>query len=232
MTDYPRYAIYFIPCADSLLYRFGAELLGYDSYRAVDCSMPESIIDRFSDWRDLTADPRKYGFHATLKAPFPLHNASNENELRDACRTFVETPRPAPQITPVVSALGDFIAVVPDSPSAALAQLATDCVIAFEPFRAPMTPGDRARRNPDRLTERQRQQLDAWGYPYVFDDFRFHLTLTGRLPAERRPDILDALRRGFAQLATKSLAIDRIALCRQTDKASRFTVLETFALRS
>lgn len=231
MTDYPRYAIYFIPCPESRLYQFGADLLGYDSYRAIACSLPAAMISQFPDWRDLTADPRKYGFHATLKAPFPLHAGKTENELRDACRAFVETPRQTPQITPVVNALGDFIAIVPDRPDAPLAQLAMDCVIAFEPFRAPMTSEDRARRNPERLTERQAQQLDAWGYPYVFDDFRFHMTLTGRLPAERRPDVLDALRRGFAQLATTSLAIDRIALCRQTDKASRFTVLETFALR-
>jgi putative phosphonate metabolism protein len=231
MTHYPRYAIYFVPPADSPLYRFGADLLGYDSFRATDCDFPADLLQQHDDWRDLTKDPRKYGFHATLKAPFPLRLGKSEIELFQACRTFADITRPVPRIVTMVNALGDFVAVVPSEPNAALNQLANDCVIAFEPFRAPMTTDDRARRNPERLTTQQAQQLDQWGYPYVFNDFRFHMTLTGRIAAERRPGILNSLRTRYAMLQMTSQTIGEIALCRQDSKDSRFTVVETFPIK-
>ena len=87
----------------------------------------------------------------------------------------------------------------------------------FDSFRAPLTPEDRARRNPSALTPRQRDYLDRWGYPYVLEDFRFHMTLTGRLDAERREPVLTMLRERFAALGLQTLAIDRIACCRQDD---------------
>ena len=69
MADYPRYAIYYTPAPGSDLDRFGAQLLGYDAFTGVDLPFPDSILQMSPDWHDLTRDPRKYGFHATLKAP-------------------------------------------------------------------------------------------------------------------------------------------------------------------
>ena len=72
MTDYPRYAIYYVPAPDSDLDRFGAQLLGYDAFSGEDLPLPDGILPAAPDWHDLTSDPRKYGFHATLKAPMSL----------------------------------------------------------------------------------------------------------------------------------------------------------------
>ncbi len=88
--------------------------------------------------------------------------------------------------------------MIPAEPSAELELLAAEATKAFDPFRAPLSPEDRARRNPDRPTPRQRDYLDRWGYPYVFEEFRFHMTLTGRLPAERREPVVAMLRERFA----------------------------------
>ena len=99
------------------------------------------------DWHDLTRDPRKYGFHATLKAPMTLAPGQTEAELLAACEIFAGTPRPIPVIRPVVDSISGFIAVVPAEPSAELERLAADCVREFDCFRAPLTPEDRARRN-------------------------------------------------------------------------------------
>jgi hypothetical protein len=203
MADTSRYAIYYAPGHLGDYERFGAHLLGYDVYDGKDLPFADGIEQAATDWRDLTHDPRKYGFQAQRKSPL---------------------------ITPVVRALGDFIAIVPAERSAELEQFAADCVGTFDSFRAPLTPKDRARRDPDRLTQRQRDYLDRWGYPYVMEELRFHMTLTGRLAAERRETVLAMLQQRFAALNLTSLAIDRLVLFRQADANSRFKVLGQYTL--
>jgi putative phosphonate metabolism protein len=231
MARYPRYAIYFVPAPGSDLNRFGADLLGYDAFDGIDAPFPDRLTQAVPDWHELTQDPRQYGFHATLKAPFALVPGRSEAELIAACRTFADTARPIPVITPVVEAISGFIAVVPGQHSAELDRLAADCVRDFDPFRAPLTVEDRARRNPAALTTAQVDHLDRWGYPYVMDDFRFHMTLTGRVAAERRDGLVALLRTRFAALDLRALAVDRIAVFRQDDAASRFRVLAHFGLQ-
>ena len=147
-----------------------------------------------------------------------------------ACATFAEKARPMPVIRPVVDAISGFIAVIPAEPVDALQQLAADCVRDFDSFRAPLTADDRARRKPEKLSERQREYLDRWGYPYVMEEFRFHMTLTGRLDAERRGPILEMLRARFATLKLETLAIDRITLFKQDDAKARFRIIGEWTL--
>lgn len=230
MTGLPRYAIYFAAGADHALSRFGAELLGYDGYTGDEVSFPQEALHTAPDWHDITADPRKYGYHGTLKAPMALAPGRTEAELKAACATFAEKARPMPVIRPVVDTISGFIAVIPAEPVDALQQLAADCVRDFDAFRTALTAGERARRKPEKLGERQREYLDRWGYPYVMEEFRFHMTLTGRLDAERRGPILEMLRGRFATLDLETLTIDRIALFRQEDAASRFRIIGEWAL--
>jgi len=230
MTVLPRYAIYFSAGADSALSRFGAELLGYDAHTGDDVPFPREALQIAADWRDVTADPRKYGFHATLKAPMALVSGRTEAELMAACATFAGQPRTISVIRPVVDTISGFIAVIPAEPVDALRQLAADCVREFDSIRAALTAEDRARRKPEKLTERQRDYLDRWGYPYVMEEFRFHMTLTGRLDAERRGPILEMLRTRFASLRLGTLAIDRLALFKQDDAKARFRIIGEWAL--
>jgi putative phosphonate metabolism protein len=231
MAKYPRYAIYFATARGSVLDRFGAELLGYDAWTGEDLPFSSGVNDAEPDWRELTEDPRKYGFHATLKAPIALADGKTEAELLSACAAFAETPRRIPVIAPVVDAISSFIAVIPKERSRELEQLAADCVIAFDAFRAPLAAEDRARRNPERLTERQRDYLDRWGYPYVMEEFRFHMTLTGRIESPRRERVLSMLRDRFSAIGLKSLSIDAIAVFRQDDASSRFRIIDRWPLR-
>ena len=171
---------------------------------AKTCRFRKTSLSAAPDWRDLTADPRKYGFHATLKAPFSLAQGRTEAELFAACAAFAATPRAIPVIRPVVGSISGFIAVIPADPPAELIRLAADCVSEFDAFRAPLTEADRARRNPSRLTSAQRAHLDRWGYPYVMEEFRFHMTLTGRLDASRAGDRSgDVARIGFPRSASR-----------------------------
>ncbi|WP_426409918.1 DUF1045 domain-containing protein [Bradyrhizobium ganzhouense] len=230
MTGFPRYAIYFAAGADNALSRFGAELLGYDAYAGDEVSFPQGALHIAPDWRDITADPRKYGFHGTLKAPMALVSGKTEAQLVTACATFAAKARPMPVIRPVVDTISGFIAVIPAEPVDALGQLAADCVRDFDSFRPALTAEERARRRPEKLGERQREYLDRWGYPYVMQEFRFHMTLTGRLDTERRGPILEMLRERFATLKLNALAIDRIALFKQDDAKARFRIIGEWTL--
>jgi putative phosphonate metabolism protein len=231
MASTARYAIYYAPGPGSDLDCFGARLLGYDAYRGEQLPFPDGIKHITPDWHDLTRDPRKYGFHATLKAPLSLADGRTEADLLAACQAFADSPRPIPLIAPVVDSISGFVAILPAAPSAELGQLAAECVSQFDSFRAPLTAADRERRNPSQLTPRERDHLDRWGYPYVMEDFRFHLTLTGRLPASRREPVLSMLRSRFSETGLTTLAIDRIALFRQENAGSQFRIVDHWKLR-
>jgi putative phosphonate metabolism protein len=224
-----RYAIYFVPPADGGLYRLGSSLLGYDCYRSADVPLPGGLP---GDWADMTEAPRRYGFHGTLVAPFRLWPDRHEAELVQAAAEFIATPREVATIEPVVRALGKFIAIVPRVRDARLDRLAADCVTAFDRFRAPLSAADRARRGIG-LSERERANLERWGYPYVFEDFRFHMTLTGPLDEQRRRAVTDLLAARLAEAhADGPLPIDRVLLLRQDDDNGRFRVLHEALLRS
>jgi putative phosphonate metabolism protein len=228
MVEFPRYAIYYAPEPGSTLDRLGSELLGYDAHRGVALSFADGI--EFADWHELTQDPRKYGFHATLKAPMALAPDKDEDQLVAACAIFAAEPRAIPVIEPVVDLISGFIALVPAKPSAALQGLAADCVRAFDPFRADLTEKDRARRNPSKLSDRQVGYLDRWGYPYVFDEFRFHMTLTGRVAPDRAADIVAMLRGRLSEVTREKLLVDRLALFRQDTDREPFRIIRHWPL--
>src|SRR3981189_238462 len=232
MGDFPRYAIYYNPPPGSDLDRFGAQLLGYDAFHGDDLAFPNDIMWAAPCWGELTNDPRKYGFHATLKAPLSLAQGKTEAELLAACAAFASAPRAIPEIRPVVGSISGFIALIPAEPPPGLIQPAAGRVSEFDSFRTPLTEEDRARRNPYRLTPRQREHLDRWGYPYVMEDFRFHMTLTGRLDAGRRGPVMTMLRNRFSAVGLETFAVDRIAVFRQDDPRSRFRILDHWKLRS
>jgi hypothetical protein len=226
----PRYALYFVPAADSALYRFGAAVLGYDGYTGSDVDFLDRLPMEGATWHDATREPRRYGFHATLKAPFHLANGCDETALLDALQTFCRSIESASVFEPIVASLAGFIAIVPTAANPAIDRLAAACVTGFDRFRAPMSAQERDGRTVG-LSERQAGNLDRWGYPFVFDDFRLHLTLTGRLDADRHAVVLRYLRNRFAAAwGPRPVAIDRIALLRQDRPDARFFVIRHAAI--
>ena len=222
-----RYALYAAPPPDDPLWRFGSSVIGYDAALARDAAFPAGEPFGRPDWAELTDDPRRYGFHGTLKAPFELAEDASEADLLEAAMIFAERRSAVVLPAMTVALLKSFIALVPAEPSDALATLAADCVRDLDAFRAPMSETDRARRLKAPLTERQIAQVDAFGYPYVFEDFRFHMTLTGSLPEPLRIPVREALAAAYAPLAAP-VRVDALAVFRQDDRQSRFTILARF----
>ncbi|CAN7454774.1 DUF1045 domain-containing protein [Bosea sp. LjRoot90] len=227
----PRYALYYTPAADSALWRFGSATLGYDAIAGADIDFAIPSGCEGLDWPDLTAEPRRYGFHATLKAPFELANGRNEGALRAFARNYV-AGRPPVQLAGLsVNALGRFIALTPSESSEELQRSAFELVQAFEPFRAPLSPADLERRLQSPLTPAHRAYLEAYGYPYVGDAFRFHMTLTGSLPDAQVAPIKAALVQAHAQAVPAGpVLIDQVAIFKQESRTSRFVLLDSIPL--
>lgn len=225
-----RYALYYVPASDSPLWRFGCSIIGYDSLRG--CDVPLSCPEGWTagDWRDATAEPRRYGFHATLKAPFRLAVGQSEQDLRQAVRAFSNGRAPVPLGRLQTAQLGSFVALVPEVQGGGLESFAAQVVMAFEPFRAPLTAEDRARRKPEALPARERAYLDRYGYPYVLDAFRFHMTLSGPLPAGRIAGTRDALDAMLAEVGSLPDLVDAVALCRQDGPGTGFRILDVSVL--
>lgn len=231
MTDpESRYAVYFVPAADSKLYRFGSAVLQYDCYTGAAILPPAELRAQADEWRKATEEPRRYGFHATLKAPFYLAPTCREAQLVSAFQSFAAIGRAIATIQPVVTMLSGFAAIVPEHTNLALNALAADCTTIFDAFRAPMTAQERARRLASGLNPSQVANLDRWGYPYLFADFRFHMTLTGKINAERREPAVAVLRKLFQQSGAGPITVDRLALTKQDTPTSAFQVLSTTPL--
>ncbi len=160
----------------------------------------------------VTVDARRYGFHGTLKAPFRLADGHDLDGLEAAVADLAGSRDPVALSGLRVASLGGFLALVPTGPVPALDALAADVVMRLDGFRAPPTDAETARRDPASLSPRQRELLATWGYPHVLDRFRFHLTLTDRIPAAARPRAEAALAAWFAAATDRPVAVDALAL--------------------
>ncbi|MDK9696240.1 MAG: DUF1045 domain-containing protein [Siculibacillus sp.] len=223
----PRYAIYLAPGSETPLWRAASRVIGRDAVTGESLGFPDFAPCDVDDWAEVTAEPRRYGFHGTLKAPFELAEGCRESLLLDAAAGFAAARHgfSVPDLS--VKVLKSFVALTPDTAHADLDGLAADCVVAFEPFRAPLTPAERERRVASLSDPGHVASVDRWGYPWVFEDFRFHMTLTGPLPAERREPIRAGLA-AFLDDVARPLAVDAICVFHQERRDAPFRVLERF----
>lgn len=223
---YRRYAIYAVP--EGALHARGSAWLGWDSVAAR--RVPHPDLDGLPDTAAaLTETPRKYGFHGTIKPPFRLAPGCDVAALHAAATALAG--RSAPVILPdlEVRRLGGFVAIVPAQPVPALADLAATWVRDLDTFRAAPAPEELARRRKAGLTDRQEALLADWGYPYVFEEFRFHLTLSGKRKTGEADALAARLGAHFADLLTRPLALD--TLCLMGEGADgRFRLLHRYTL--
>lgn len=218
----PRCAIYFAPPPGSDLETFGCTWLG----RRLDGqSVAQPRLDGVAPTRleEVTRSPRHYGFHGTLKAPFALAEGTSPEDLDAAAEAFARHRAPL-EVVLRPSSLGGFLALVPAERSAALDRLATDCVTAFEAHRGPLEDEEIARRRAAGLTPRQDAYLMRYGYPYVLDDFRFHMTLTERLQPPEHDELLAILAERAAPVCAAPVVVGAISIYEQPDRSVPFVL--------
>jgi putative phosphonate metabolism protein len=220
-----RYAIYWAPPTESELARFGAAWLGRDA--EADRAIPGllSIADQA-----LVAEPRRYGLHATLKPPFALRDAADIGDLELALARFATGRKTVPLGPLALTDLKGFLALCPPQRLPALHELADDCVRDFDRFRAPATAQDIAKRRASGLTPAQESHLLAWGYPYVLDQFQFHVTLSQRLEPEPRARLRADLETRLATVLETSFEINDLALFEEPTPGAPFRLRRRFRL--
>lgn len=225
--DFKRYAVYVTPEPGPLA-EFGAAWLGWDctTGRSVDHLTVPGLPIPLSE---ITETPRKYGLHATMKPPFRLVHGQSEAALVTAFETFCSTTAPVTLAGLDLACLGRFLALVPEGDETALRCLAAEALQAFEPFRAPLTEAELAHRRAGGLSPEHDALLVQWGYPYVMQAFRFHITLSGKLPraeARRTQAVLAPL---LEPLLPRPFAIAALSLMGE-DESGRFHLIRRDAL--
>lgn len=221
---FERYAIFYTP-VDALA-AFGAAWLGWDS--ALGRAVPNMTTGNL-DVAALTATPRKYGFHATLKAPFRLAMGANLAQLQQAATQFA-----GQHAAFEIGALElrhdrNFVALRPKGLNVQLQDFASAIVKDFDHLRAPLSDADIARRRKSTLSARQDQQMLDWGYPFIFEDFHFHLTLSGTLPQDTSAQVMTALAPHLMPIVQRPFVIDAITVMGQ-DKDGLFHQIHRHAL--
>lgn len=234
-----RFAVYYAPPAGSCWWHEGSRWLGRDA--ATGQGLPQPAVEALSKpLAALTTDPRRYGWHATLKAPMRLHGGATVDDLRLGLRQIASRhaafslPLRVDVLHVGKTAGGDeagFVALRPLAAAAAATQLdvlAQDCVRSIDDLRAPPSDAEVARRNAMPLSARQRDMFARWGYPFVFDEFRFHLTLSDKVAPEDATAITEWWQPRVQALGP--LPVDSFALFVQATPESPFRLVERFAL--
>lgn len=206
-----RVGVYYAPAANDPLWQAGSIWLGRDA--ATDSPRPQPDLPELIAQ---TAEPRRYGLHGTLKAPFaPRHGF--EAFLRTAtrfaagCKTF-ELPALA------VTNLHGFLALCPAEPAPELHRLADECVRQLDEHRTPENASVQAQRGAGKTT-RQQSHIAKWGYPFVFEDFYFHMTLTGQM--QHNP-YFEAARLHFHSSLARARRVESLAIFVEDHKGSPF----------
>jgi hypothetical protein len=206
-----RFAIYFAPERGSLL-----------DERAEAWLVRPEIAPR-------AVSARRYGFHATLKAPMRL--GRSRHELEATLERFAATHAPVPLEHFDVRLLDGFLALTTEPQPKRLTDFAAEVVVAFDPFRAPLDAAERGRRLQAPLAPRQIELLDRYGYPYVLEEFRFHMTLTDRLSLGLEDEMVAEARAWFATALSGPIALDRLVVFCEPTPGADFVRLDDYPLR-
>ncbi|MEC7258956.1 MAG: DUF1045 domain-containing protein [Pseudomonadota bacterium] len=225
MTEFTRYAIYYLPPEAEAWAVWCTAWLGWDAVQGKEVAHPVTGLPV----AELTATPRKYGLHATLKPPFRLASDVTRDGLERACADLAATLAPATAPALGRARLGRFQALCPEGDASQLNALAAHCVRDLDALRAPPTQAELDRRRARGLGPAQERNMMEWGYPHVMAQFRFHITLTGRLHQPLRDDADRLLQEALAPHLPRPFRIDAIALVGEAPDG-RFHLIRRFAL--
>ncbi|WP_293577321.1 DUF1045 domain-containing protein [Phaeobacter sp.] len=224
---FSRYAIYYLPPATEPWSQFATQWLGWDIHHGQQIDHP---ADTGLDISAITRTPRKYGLHATIKPPFRLADGTSVDALADRFAALARSARAVSLDGLALTRMGRFLALCPVGDQSALNKLALQCVRDLDEFRAPPPEAELERRRQGGLSAVQEQALMTWGYPYVGDSFRFHITLSGRQPKSELPEIETFLQARLVPLLPTPITISDLALVGE-DTLGRFHLIsrQTFA---
>ncbi|RXZ45667.1 DUF1045 domain-containing protein [Crenobacter cavernae] len=192
-----RLAVYAAPTADTAFWRRGSAWLGFDAAAGEAVAQPVIEGMAVSRLAELTQDAARYGWHATLKAPFALACGADAKDVLDAVSQLAARFT-AFDVPLALGELAGFLALRPAGETGTLAELSAAATVALAPFTASLSEDEIERRSAK--LDRRRQELTArWGYPHLFEHFRFHFTLAAPCTLEEQTTLAEAARRHFGE---------------------------------
>ena len=214
-----RAALYWAPATSDPLWTLGSAWLGRDAETGAACAQPA-----LPGIAELTAAPRRYGFHATLRPPMQL--ATGWDEFREAAAAIARATRPFALPPLEIAELYGFLALREAAPCAGLQALADRCVELTNRHRLKPAPDELQRRRGAGLSARQEAMLQTWGYPYVMQEWFFHMTLTRRLAPHERGAVRACAEAHFAAALNMPRVVNSICIFTQT--TSDFLIAERY----
>ena len=205
-----RFAVYYAPAIEDPLFQAGACWLGRDPGSNAQRVQPD-----LPGVAEITSEPARYGFHATLKPPMRLALGKSWGELKDAARHMGRRIRPFLLPPLAVTDLRGFLALRETEPCCELQALADLSVEALDGFREPASAAELTRRRHGGLVPRQEAMLVQWGYPYAFDTWFFHMTLTRRLNPDEMALYRPAAEAHFSGMLARPRRVTDICLFTQ-----------------
>jgi putative phosphonate metabolism protein len=221
-----RVAAYYAPRPDDPLFVAGATWLGRDPESDAPAPQPD-----LPDIVEVTAEPRLYGFHATLKPPMRMAEGRQWFDVVEAARALADRTAAFDLPRLAVHDVHGFLALRETAPCAPLQALADACVEHLDPFRAPPSDAELARRRRAKLSVEQDAMLTRWGYPYVFGTWFFHMTLTRRLTVEERAHFQPEAEAYFVRALSVPRRVADICLFVQAAPEAPFVIAERLPLR-
>ena len=210
--NYKRYAIYYVPSENSELDLFGKCWLGWDPYKGVETTKSDlSKLPSFKKFSSLVLTPKQYGFHGTIKAPFRLKNEYTYNDLENKVREISKQIHSFYFDQLIIKKLGNFIGLIPTN-NLKINAVSNKFVEELDYLRDELSESEIKKRKPHKLTSNQKQMLFKWGYPYVFDEFKFHLTLTSKLNVVEIDDVLRSLQNILKQVNLNKISFNNICI--------------------
>ncbi len=207
-----RFALYYAPQSGTSLAEVAATWLGRDNANLNGNQLKPLELDS-QRFYELTRAPYHYGFHGTLKPPFRIREGIAEKQLISEMKSFCSRKKPFIIDVLEIAWIGKFLCLRPVGPVSELERLAGDAVQQFDRFRAPMNHTERAKRMGKGLTPVQQSMLLQWGYPYVFKEFRFHLTLSSNVERPEERSMLEGeARRHFHPDLLCDITVDGVSL--------------------
>jgi hypothetical protein len=222
--DFERYAVFWMPQQGSRLAAFGARWFGAPAESAAALGLGAGDVDA------AIAEPKRYGLHATMLAPFRLQPGKDVQALIEQLERFAAARPPVPLCPLRLERLGSFLALVTTAQEASIRSLHIQCMFALDGFRGPASSDEQHRRETGAGESTQKLLLAQWGYAHVMHLFRFHVTLTGRLDDQAAARFGEALAGEVKTLNAEPFALDTLCLVGDPGKGEQFQPICRFQL--
>ena len=214
-----RVAVYYAPACADPLWQAAAEWLGRDPEANAPVAQPA-----LPGIAAITQDARRYGFHATLKPPFRLRAEATWAALEAAAAQLAGrlTPFDLPRLA--VADPHGFLALRETASCPELQALADECIAGLDDFREPPDADELAKRRHGGLSAAEDAMLVRWGYPYAFETWFFHMTITRRLAEEEHARLRPAAEAHFATALVAPRRVYDLCLFTQPDADAPFVL--------